>query len=201
VFRRTLSTVAVLALGLALAAPAVAARYHVRVEGKTQTIFGAAEPRFSTDAPRVTALDALEAASAAGEFYYHVQVTAFGPYVDQVGRFAAVGTAGWAFKVNGVSPPVGADQVVLEEGDRIVWYWAQFGIAGGPDTLHLRSTGRRCYAVIARNDRGEQRVATGATLRVDGRRFSTRAGRACLPKHIGLVRAYLDGTIRSNAVR
>ncbi len=200
-FRRSLTIVAVLVLGLALAAPAAALRYHVRVEGKTQTIFGAAEPRFSTDAGRVTALDALEAASAAGEFYYHVQVAPFGPYVDQVGRFAAAGTAGWAFKVNGVSPPVGADQVALEEGDRLVWYWAQFGIAGGPDTLHLRRTSRGCYAVTTRNDRGVQGVASGATLHVDGRRFATRAGRACLPKHTGLVRAHLGGAIRSNAIR
>ncbi len=200
-FRRTFSTLAVLVLGLALAAPAAALTYHVRVEGKTRTIFGPAEPRFSTVAPRLTALDALEAASVAGEFYYHVQTASFGRYVDHVGRFAAAGTAGWAFKVNGVSPPVAADQVVLREGDRVLWYWAQFGIAGGPDTLHLRSAGRRCYAVTARNDRGEQRVAAGATLRVDGRRFATRAGRACLPKHTGLVRADLGGAVRSNAIR
>lgn len=200
-FRRSLTTLAVLALGLALAAPAAAIRYHVRVEGKTQTIFGAAEPRFSTDAAGPNALDALEAASMSGEFYYHVQVAPFGRYVDQVGRYVAAGTAGWAFKVNGVSPPVGADQVVLQEGDRVIWYWAQFGIAGGPDTLHLRSTGRGCYAVTARNDRGTQRVAVGATLRVGARRFPTRAGRACIPAHTGLVRAFLGGAVRSNAIR
>ena len=77
VFRRTLTTLVVAALALALAAPALALRYHVRVEGRTQTIFGAAEPRFESSA-RVNALDALEAASAVGEFYYHVQVTSFG---------------------------------------------------------------------------------------------------------------------------
>jgi hypothetical protein len=199
VLRRTLTTLVVSALALALAAPASALRYHVRVEGRTQTIFGAAEPRFESGA-RVTALDSLEAASAVGEFYYHVQVTSFGPYVDQVGRYASAGTAGWAFKVNGVSPPVGADQVVLNEGDRVIWYWAQFGVAGGPETLHLRKASARCYAVTARNDRGASRVATGATLHVDGRRFVTRAGRACLPRHAGLVRANLGGAIRSNAL-
>lgn len=199
-FRRTLFTVAVLVLALVVAAPALAVRYHVRVEGKTRTIFGAAEPRFSTDG-RVSALDALESASAVGEFYYNVQVSSFGPYVDRIGRFAAAGTAGWAFKVNGVSPPVGADQVVLQQGDRVLWYWAQFGVAGGPETLHLRGSGRDCYRVTARNDRGVERAAAGATLRVDGRSFFARAGRACLPKHRGLVRAYLGGAIRSNALR
>ena len=57
------------------------------------------------------ALDALETASGIGEFYYHVQRTAFGPYVDQVGRNPASGQTGWVFKVNGQSPPVGADAV------------------------------------------------------------------------------------------
>jgi len=201
VFRRCLFTLVFLACALALAAPASALNYHVRVEGKTQTIFGATEPRFVSGAARVSALDALEAASLAGEFYYHLEVTSFGPYVDQVGRFAGAGTAGWAFKVNGASPPVGADQVALAEGDRVVWYWAQFGIAGGPETLHLTKTSGRCYRVSARDDRGLERAATGATLRVDGKSYVTRAGRACLPKHVGLVRAYRGGSIRSNATR
>jgi hypothetical protein len=201
VFRRCLFTLVVLACALALAAPASALGYHVRVEGKTQTIFGPAEPRFVSGAARVTALDALEAASLAGEFYYHLAVTSFGPYVDQVGRYAGAGTAGWAFKINGASPPVGADQVVLAEGDRLVWYWAQFGIAGGPETLHLAKTNARCYRVTARDDRGTERAATGATLRVDGRSYATQAGRACLAKHTGLVRAYRGGSIRSNATR
>ena len=200
-FRRCLFTLVVLACALALAAPASALGYHVRVEGKTQTIFGASEPRFVTSVARVSALDALEAASLAGEFYYHLAVTSFGPYVDQVGRYAGAGTAGWAFKINGASPPVGADQVVLAEGDRLVWYWAQFGIAGGPETLHLAKTNARCYRVTARDDRGTERAATGATLRVDGRSYATQAGRACLAKHTGLVRAYRGGSIRSNATR
>ena len=85
-----------------------AVRVHVRVEGKTQTIFGAAEPALSVKA---NALDALESASLAGEFYYHVTVGGFGPYVDQIGRYPAGGSSGWVFKVNGLSPPVGADAV------------------------------------------------------------------------------------------
>jgi hypothetical protein len=201
VFRRSLLVAALGACALALASPAAALRYHVRVEGKTQTIFGANEPRFSTTATQVTALDALEAASVAGEFFYRLQATSFGPFVDQVGRYPSAGTTGWVFKVNGVSPPVGADQVPLREGDRVVWYFAQFGAGGGPDTLHLRRDGTRCYVVTRRNDAGVERRAAGATLSVDGRRFRARTGRACLPRHTGWVRATLGGAIRSNAVR
>jgi hypothetical protein len=38
-------------------------------------------------------------------------------------------------------------------------------------------------------------------LQVDGRRFATRNGRACLPAHKGLVRATSPHAIRSNALR
>ena len=201
-FRRSLLLLVVVGLAGVLAAPAAALTYHVRVEGRTQTIFGPTDARFVTSATTVTALDALEAASAAGEFFYRLETTAFGPYVGQIGRFPAAGTTGWVFKVNGVSPPVGADQVVLRNGDRVLWYWAQFGATGGPQTLALRREGARCYRVVAQDDAGRARAAAGATLTADGRRYRANAqGRACLPKHNGLVRATLAGAVRSNAVR
>lgn len=200
--RRSLPFLVVLATALVLAAPAAALSFHVRVEGKTRTIFGATEPRFSTSSSPFNALDALEAASTAGEFFYNVQTASFGRYVDRIGRYPASGTAGWVFKINGVSPPVGADQVVIRDGDRVLWYWAQFGIVpGGPETLSLHRVGRSCYRVVAQNDQGRERAAAGAVLTVDGRRFRTRNGRACLPRHEGLVRATLGGAVRSNAVR
>jgi hypothetical protein len=129
-----LSATALAALGLAAAAPA--ALVHVRVEGKTQTIFGATEPRIVG----TNALETLLGAARAGEFYAHVTTLSFGPYVDQIGYYPAAGETGWVFKVNGVSPPVGADQVKLRDGDRVLWYFAQFGVAGGPATLDLRTT-------------------------------------------------------------
>ncbi|MGZ4281755.1 MAG: hypothetical protein ACXVQ4_06640, partial [Gaiellaceae bacterium] len=68
-FRRLPVLIAVLAAALLLVPAALAVRVHVRIEGKTQTIFGPAEPALSVKA---NPLDALEAASLAGEFYYHV---------------------------------------------------------------------------------------------------------------------------------
>jgi hypothetical protein len=189
--------VAVAAAALLLVPAALAFRVHVRVEGKTQTIFGAAEPALSVKA---NALDALESASLAGEFYYHVTVGGFGPYVDQIGRYPAGGSSGWVFKVNGLSPPVGADAVVLKPGDRVLWYWATFGPNGGPPTLSLRRARRNCYRVLAQDDAGKTSPARGAVLHVDGRSVRTRAGSACVGRHRGLVRATLAGAVRSNAV-
>jgi hypothetical protein len=196
--RKTLITLAALVALAALLVPAaLAARVSVRVEGRTQTIFGALETRFEAGA---NALQALETASVRGEFYYHVAQSSFGPYVDQVGRYAAAGTSGWTFKVNGASPPVGADKVELEDGDRVLWYWATFGPSGGPPTLLLTRTGRNCYRVVSENDQGVDSPAAGAVLNVDGRRVRTRAGRGCVGKHRGTVRATRPGAVRSNAL-
>ena len=196
--RRLLTLLAVAAAVLLVVPAALAAvRVHVRVEGKTQTIYGAAEPTLSV---QLNALDALESASLAGEFYYHVATASFGKYVDQIGRYPAGGSSGWVFKVNGVSPPVGADAVTLKPGDRVLWYWANFGPNGGPSTLSLRRAKRNCYRVVAQDDTGKTSPARGAVLHVDGRSVRARAGSACLGRHRGLVRATLAGAVRSNAV-
>lgn len=205
-YRRSLLVVAAVAAALAVPSFALAVRVHVRVEGKTRTIFGATAPILNVTSPRANALpenalDALATASFAGEFYYHVTSASFGPYVDQIGKYPAVGQTGWVFKVNGVSPPVGADKVVLKPGDTVLWYWAQFGVAGGPKTLALSRSGR-CYTVVAQDDNGRTTPAVGAVLRVGSRRaVPTRNGRACIGPHTGLlVRATLGGAVRSNAL-
>jgi len=196
---------AVVLAALVLVPAADAARVHVRIEGKTRTIFGATAPTLDAG----NALGALDSASLAGEFYYHVQTTAFGPYIDQVGRYAAAGETGWVFKVNGKSPPVGADQVRLQDGDEVLWYWAQFGVAGGPRTLMLERAGAgqtNCYRVYSLDDNGVRAAATGAVLHVGSRRTvptqgATQATVGCVGKHQGLlVRATLGGAVRSNAL-
>ena len=192
--RRLFALLALAVLVGVLVPAALAARVHVRVEGKTTTIFGATEPVLG--APN--ALDSLNAASLVGEFYVHVAATAYGPYVDQIGLYHAAGSSGWTFKVNGVSAPVGADKVTLKNGDRVVWYWATFGPSGGPPTLVL-SRGKRagCYRVVQQDDAGKTTATSGAVLHVDDR--SVRG--ACLGRHRGLVRATKTGAVRSNAVR
>jgi hypothetical protein len=199
VSRRLFVFLATAVVALLLVPAALAVRVHVRVEGKTRTIFGSAEPSLVSGP---NALDALDAASLAGEFYYHVTTTAFGPYVDQIGRYAASATTGWVFKVNGVSPPVGADAVVLKPGDRVLWYYATFGPSGGPPTLLLkRGAKRNCYRVLAQDDNGKTTAARGAALHVGGRSVRARTGAACVGAHRGLVTATLAGTVRSNALR
>ena len=209
---RLIVVVAALVAALLIVPAAVAVKVHVRVEGKERTIFGPTAPLIDVTSPRANplpenALDALESASVFGEFYYHLTFSSFGPYVDQIGRYPAVGQTGWVFKVNGVSPPVGADQVRLAAGDTVLWYWAQFGIVpGGPKTLVLSRVGKTsCYRVVAEDDNGQRTPALGAVLHVGKRTLKTQgasqAAVGCVGPHRGLlVRATLAGTVRSNAV-
>ena len=197
--RRFLVLAVAVVAALLVVPAALAVSVHVRVEGKTRTIYGSTEPTLNVKA---NALDALDSASIAGEFYYHVTTTSFGPYVDQIGRYVAGATNGWVFKVNGVSPPVGADAVTLKDGDTVLWYWATFGPAGGPPTLALKAGNKRnCYRVLAQNDAGKATPARGARLHVGNRSVLARNGSACVGKHQGLVTATLKGDVRSNALR
>ena len=198
-FRRLITLAVAAALCAVLVPSALATRVHVRVEGKTTTIFGAAEPTLTVAA---SALDALDAASLRGEFYYHVKPLSFGPYVDQIGRYLAEGANGWGYKVNGVAVPKSSDKATLKDGDTVLWYWATFGPQGGSPTLLLkRGAKRNCYAALSQDDLGKTTPAAGATLLVGARRVATRSGRACVGRHSGLVRATAPNAMRSNALR
>jgi hypothetical protein len=194
VFRRTLVLAALAAL-VAVPAAFSSSLPHIRVEGREHTIFGPTEPRVTA----ANALEALTRASHAGEFFVHVTDTAYGPYVDQVGLYAAFGSSGWAYKVNGISPPVGADQYVLKPGDDVLWYWAFFGLNGGPKTLELKRAGQ-CYRAVEVDDQGKSEPAEGAVLHAGRRAVKTKGGRACIGTHHGLVKATLSGDVRSNAM-
>jgi hypothetical protein len=197
VYRRSLILVAVLAAILTLVPAALAANVHVRVEGKTQTIYGAAEPTLNV---KTNALDALESASLAGEFFYHVTQTAFGPYVDQIGRYPAGGSNGWIFKVNGILPPVGADAVQVHDGDTVLWYWATFSGPAGPLTLEVENSlvrGKRCFFATGRNDAGHASRVRNVVFTLNGRRVRSRTGVACTKAGRYAVRVTKTGAVRS----
>jgi hypothetical protein len=191
---RRLVVLSVLLL-VAMAPAALAANVKIRVEGKSTTIFGATQPTVTAD----NALQALDVASFAGEFYYGKTTSSFGDYVSQIGKYPADQSTGWVFKVNGISSQVGADKAVLKDGDVVLWYYATFGATGGPPTLELQRLPGNCYLVESFNDAGTRTRAATATLLADGKRFKTKSGRACIGKHVGLVRSTAPGAVRSNA--
>ena len=198
--RRLVLLVLALAAGASLLSGiADAARVTVRVEGKTRTIFAPAPQVMDVADP----LAGLRAASTLGEFFVDVKVTSFGPYVAQIGLYPAGGPSGWVYKVNGVSPPVGADQYQLKEGDSVLWYWADFDQTtfAGPLTLLLERTGKRCYVAFAQDDKGSRTAATGVRVWIAGvPRFTSESGRFCVGRRPGLVRVTKTGAVRSAAL-
>ena len=75
------------------------------------------------------------------------------------------------FKVNDVSPPVGADKVVLKDGDRVLWYYATFGPQGGPPTLSVKTSSKKgCYVAQAFDDNGKAATVTGLVFHIGSKR-------------------------------
>ena len=193
--------VLVLIVLVVLPSSAFAATVKVRIEGKSQTLWGPTELTVTASTP----LDALEQASLAGEFYYHITQSSFGPYVDQVGRYGASADSGWVFKVNDTSPPVGADKVTLKDNDRVLWYYATFGATGGPPTLVVKAAAKAgCYTASALDDNGHATSVGGLVFHVGSKRaINANLNPAVCPgPHPGLlVRATATGAVRSNAVK
>jgi Domain of unknown function (DUF4430) len=190
----------IVALSLALPVTALAATVHVRVEGKTKTLFAPSEVTVTA----TNALDALQQAALLGEFYYHITQSSFGPYVDQVGLYGGSGSSGWVFKVDNVEPPVGADQVTLKDNDHVLWYYADFGPTGGPPTLGVTSVTGGCYVTQAYDDAGKAATVAALVLHVGSKRSiaTTVGAKVCPGPHPGvLVRATATGAVRSNAVK
>jgi Domain of unknown function (DUF4430) len=187
---------------LALVVPAIAsaATVKVRVEGKTKNLYGPTEITVTASTP----LQALQQASLLGEFYYHVTTSSFGNYVDQVGLYGGSASSGWVFKVDNVSPPVGADKVDLQDGDAVLWYYADFGPTGGPPTLQVKASASGCYTAAAYDDNGKATTVGGLIWHVGSKKSAPGSiGKAYCPgSHTGvLVRATATGAVRSNAVK
>lgn len=196
-----------------VASSALSAAVKVRVESRGATIFGATEPRLKPirgtfsppDGPDVTVtgatpLGALERASRRGDFYYRVQSTSFGPYVDRIGRHAAGSSTGWVYKVNHASPPVGGDVYRLESGDTVLWYWATFGPAGGPKTLDLARIGNGCFRAFAYDDNGDRSRARNVVFVRDSRRIRSQWGRYCPAREWDSLRVVKPGAVRSDRI-
>ena len=205
---------AVLLVALVLVQGALAgdARVSIRVEGKTQTLFGATGPLVTpfvgtvsgedntTHAPVDVALTgpnvlgALEAASLEGEFAYRLLVFSFGTYVDRVGRYAGIGANGWSFRVNGRASDVGADQTAVEHGDEVVWYWGAFDARLLELSLQ-RLNGKGCVVAWARSDNGKRARIGGVVFEVDGREVRSARGAYC--GSWSSIRASKGGFVRS----
>jgi hypothetical protein len=197
---------------LALAAPALAVKVHVRVESKNATIWGAKEPWVTPVSGTITppsgdpltvgadtAFGALERASRRGDFYYATLTFSFGSFVNQIGRLGGTASTGWVYKVNGISPPVGATDYVLKKGDRVLWYYATFGPTGGPKTLTIekKRKPKLCFTARQQDDAGVKSAVGDVVFRVNGRSVQSKSGTLCPNRPVRSIRAAKEGFVRS----
>lgn len=99
------------------------------VEGKTGTIFTAAEVEVSSAIGAPTALDLLEQGLTVAGIPYDLQHYDWGVLVGSIaGEENGVlgGWDGWTYTVNGVSPDVGAADYMVEEGDAVLFYYSRW---------------------------------------------------------------------------
>tara|TARA_Y100000310_G_C20685889_1_gene818974 strand:- start:433 stop:2178 length:1746 start_codon:yes stop_codon:yes gene_type:complete len=100
----------------------LAGTFSLRIEGASRTIcdsFVEAE----------NGLDIVENGSEICDYTYTIEDTAFGPYLSEVAGEAAEGLEGWLYLVDYVSPPIGAADYVLVEGEEVLWYYGEWGIS------------------------------------------------------------------------
>lgn len=126
-----------LSVGLLLSSvsAAFAATAGVRVEGAQRTYFDGSVPldtRRVVDSSGVahsqsmTPLSTLDWAAQRGGFPFVLDSMSFGLFVSSIGGELPVWDPpypGWQYRVNGVSPSVGASAYTLKAGDEVLWYY------------------------------------------------------------------------------
>jgi len=94
--------------------------YHFRLEGSTSTIC-------DTQVAGTTALDLVKNAASTCGYTYTITQESYGPYLRAINNDQAQGMSGWLYFVDNISPPVGADTYILEEGDEVLFYYGEWG--------------------------------------------------------------------------
>ena len=152
-----------------LPATALAATVHVRVEGKTQTLFA---PTGSQLSPRQRARRARAGVDSPASSTTTSRRSSFGN-VRRPGRTLRRHRrrAAGCSRSNNVSPPVGADQVQLKDGDHVLWYYATFGPTGGPPTLEREGGGQGLlHGDRVRRQRQGRRRSPGSSWHVGSKK-------------------------------
>ena len=170
----------------ALVPAALAVGVHVRVEGKTQTIFGATEP--SLDRQGRTRSTRSTRPACAGEFYYHVTTTVVRPVrrPDRPLRGRRLRPAG-SSRSTASRRRWAPTTSPLKDGDRVLWYWAHVRLDRRPADARAPSTTKRELLPRARPGRpGQDEAGAGRRLHVGAPAASSRRSRQ--PRAVGRTR-------------
>lgn len=175
-----------------------APKFDFRIEGSTNTVC-------QGQVAAVTALDVVKNASSICGFTYHIKDTSFGPYLDKINDDQAAGTNGWLYLINSNSPPVGAQDYVMQSGDSIVWYFGDFNWLPTRLTLNSShvSTGQSATATVEFfKDSTWQALSDANVFGGLATQSSGVSGHATLSLSDGYYKIFAEktGYIRSNGV-
>ena len=108
---------------------------NIRIEGKDETVW-TGDVTFSNSTVTTTdgtthylneptALGALDKADKLGEFGYVLTDYGWGLYVEEIAGEPPIGWDGWVYRVNYISPMVGAPDYTLADNDEVLWYFGK----------------------------------------------------------------------------
>ncbi len=95
--------------------------HHLRIEGQNGTYC-------DEEIEATTALNIIENGASVCGYTYVIEQTTFGPYLTTINSEVASGMSGWLYRVNWLSPQVGAADYQLLAGDEVLWYFGEWGI-------------------------------------------------------------------------
>ncbi|MBU1036777.1 DUF4430 domain-containing protein [Patescibacteria group bacterium] len=94
--------------------------HHLRIEGANNTYCDA-------EVEAANALEIVENGATVCGYTYEIEQTSWGSYLVAINNEVATGTFGWMYRVNWLSPMVGANDYILEEGDEVLWAYSEWG--------------------------------------------------------------------------
>ena len=124
------------------------ATVNVRIEGKDDTVW-CGDVTFSSSVLTAsdgsihylnepTALGALDEANKSGGFGYVLENGVWGLYVPEINSEPPIGWDGWMYRVDYVSPWVGAGEYTLYGGEDVLWYFGAW--TAPPLAIELSAT-------------------------------------------------------------
>ena len=168
-----------------------------RIEGKDETIC-----QGSATGP--TAMDIVKNAALICNFTYNIETTSYGPYLTAIAGDEASGSIGWLYLVNSISPPVGAADYNLQQGDEAVWYFGDF--SWKPTKLEMDNNETTASPRVTFFDSSTWQNLEGATVKAGNSTFITDSSGmvsvsiASLQDGLYQIFAEKEGYIRSNKV-
>jgi len=167
--------------------PKLTVTANVRIEGMNETVW-TGDVTFSNSTITAsdgsvhylnepTALGALDEADRIGGFGYVAENSIYGLYVSEINNEPAIVYDGWMYRVNYVSPSVGAPDYTLTDSDEVLWYFGAW--TAPPLAIELSATGVNVgeeFVVMVTAYNGtsaEFEPANNATVYADGFTFQT----------------------------